>query len=78
MLECSYKLLETFNIHIFYISAIDHAMKLKLSSYVYLPSINEKFPYASNEYSTSGTLFLLFVQQTCPNIARISSVSIVH
>ena len=25
-------------------------------------------------YSTSGTLFLLFVQQTCQNIARISSI----
>ena len=29
-------------------------------------------------YSTSGTLFLLFVQQTCQNIARISSISLVH
>ena len=27
-------------------------------------------------YSTSSTLFLLFVQQTCQNIARISSMSI--
>ena len=29
-------------------------------------------------YSTSVTLFLLFVQQTCHNIARISSMSLVH
>ena len=29
-------------------------------------------------YSTSGTLFLLFVQQTCQNIAKISSISLVH
>ena len=28
-------------------------------------------------YVTSGTLFLLFVQQTCQNIARISSISLV-
>ena len=28
--------------------------------------------------STSGTFFLLFVQQTCQNIARISSISLVH
>ena len=28
-------------------------------------------------YSTSGTLFLLFVQQTCQNVARISSISLV-
>ena len=26
-------------------------------------------------YSTSGTLFLLFVQQTCQNNARIRSIS---
>ena len=30
------------------------------------------------QYSTSRTLFLLFVQQTCQNIARISSISLVH
>ena len=29
-------------------------------------------------YSTSGTLLLLFVKQTCHNIARISSTSLVH
>ena len=29
-------------------------------------------------YSTSGTLFLLFVQQTCQNIARISSILLDH
>ena len=35
----------------------------------------------SKTYSTSGTLFLLFVHQTCQNIARmikISSISVVH
>ena len=30
------------------------------------------------QYSTSGTLFLLFVEQTCQNIARISSISLVN
>ena len=29
-------------------------------------------------YSIFGTLFPLFVQQTCQNIARISSISLVH
>ena len=29
-------------------------------------------------YSTSSTLFLLFVQQACQNIARICSISLVH
>ena len=29
-------------------------------------------------FSISGTLFLLFVQQTYQNIARISSISLVH
>ena len=29
-------------------------------------------------YSTSSTLFLLFVQQKCQNIARICSISLVH
>ena len=28
-----------------YISAMDHARKLKFSSYVHLPSINKMFPY---------------------------------
>ena len=28
-----------------YISAMDHARKLKFSSYVYLPSINKMFSY---------------------------------
>ena len=31
----------------------------------------------SRLYSTAGTL-VLFVQQTCQNIARISSISLVH
>ena len=29
-------------------------------------------------YSTSGTLFLLFFQQACQSITRISSISLVH
>ena len=29
-------------------------------------------------YSTSSILFLLIIQQTCQNIARISSISLVH
>ena len=29
-------------------------------------------------YSTSGALFRLFLQQTCQNIARKSSISLVH
>ena len=29
-------------------------------------------------YSISGTLFILFVQKTHQNIARISSISLVH
>ena len=42
------------------------------------------WPQSPNQiclYSTSGTLFLLFVQQTCQNIARtikICSISLVH
>ena len=37
-------------------------------------------PNQVSPYSTSGTLFLLFVQQTCQNIARrfeISTISLV-
>ena len=33
------------DIMMLYISAMDHAMKLKFSSYVYLPSTNETFQY---------------------------------
>ena len=29
-------------------------------------------------YSNTGALFLLFVQQKCKNIARISSILLVH
>ena len=42
-LELSYELLETFYIDIMklYISALDHARKLKFSHYVHLPSTNK-------------------------------------
>ena len=37
-----------------------------------------KLGQAVRPYSTCGTLFLLFVQQTCQHIARMSSISLVH
>ena len=42
-LEWSYELLETFYVDIMklYISALDHARKLKFSNYVHLPSTNK-------------------------------------
>ena len=48
--DLSYNLLETFNVDImmFYISATDHARKLKFSSYVHLSSMNKMF---SNRYA---------------------------
>ena len=43
MLELSYELLETFYVDIMklYVSALDHARKLKFSNYVHLPSTNK-------------------------------------
>ena len=43
MLEGSYELLETFYVDIMklYISALDHARKLKFSYYVHVPSTNK-------------------------------------
>ena len=42
-LELSYELLETFYVDIMklYISALDHARKLKFSNYVHVPSTNK-------------------------------------
>ena len=42
-LERSYELLQTFYVDIMklYISALDHARKLKFSNYVHLPSTNK-------------------------------------
>ena len=47
MLELYYKLLDCFNVDIMmlYISSMNHARKLKISSYVYLRSISNIFPY---------------------------------
>ena len=44
MHECSYELLETFP-HSCYMSASEHAKKLKFSSYVHLPSMNQMLQY---------------------------------
>ena len=43
MLELSYELLETFYVDIMklYISALDHARKLKFSNYGHVPSTNK-------------------------------------
>ena len=43
MLESSYELLETFNVDILKLDilALGHARKLKFSSYVHLPSMNQ-------------------------------------
>ena len=67
--------------------------KLRLLWFVHMHNVNEnkeryyRIEHAGHKsksgqpvrpYSTSGTLIDLFFQQTCQNIARINSISLVH